>query len=111
MLKKVYIQKTAAALMLLVFAISITPTIVFHNWFADHTDTVRKITHNKTEQIGKQTFNCDCNNIVAESPFTETSIVCILPAPLSYNLFKAERQLLFFSSPSVLHSLRGPPVV
>lgn len=97
--------------MLLIFALSITPTIVFHNWLADHTDTVKKITNNQTEQIGKQTFNCHCDNIVAESPFTEIAKVSILPPQQSYNLFKAERQVLFFSSPSPLHSLRGPPVV
>lgn len=97
--------------MLLVFALSITPAIVFHNWFAGHTDTVRKITNNQAEQIGKQTFNCHCDNIVAESPFTETDKASIFPPQQSYNLFKAVSQVLFFSSPSTLHSLRGPPVV
>jgi hypothetical protein len=97
--------------MLLVFTLSITPTIVFHNWLADHTDTVRKITNNQTGQIGKITFNCHCDNIVAESPFTENATASILPPLRSYNLFKAEKQVLFFYSPSPLHALRGPPVV
>lgn len=95
----------------MVFAFSITPTIVFHNWLADHTDTVRKATCNETEQVGKQTFNCNCYNIVAESPFTETADIILPVLRPAYNLFKGEKPDLFFPSPVILHALRGPPVV
>jgi hypothetical protein len=97
--------------MLLVFAFSITPTIVFHNWLADHTDTVKKITDTKGDQFGKKTFNCHCDNIVAESPFTEPAKEIFTPAEQKFSLLKAEEQVQFTSSQNILHSLRGPPAV
>ncbi len=110
--QKTYIKRTVAGFLLLIFALSITPTIVFHNWFSDHTDTQRKkINDCKTEQVGKQTFNCHCDNIVAESPFTGTAITAISPAPRVFNLFKTAKLVLYFSSPVVQHDLRGPPAV
>jgi hypothetical protein len=97
--------------MLLVFAFSITPTIVFHNWLADHTDTVKKITDTKGDQIGKKTFNCHCDNIVAESPFTEPGKTIIAPARQVFSLLKAEKHVQLTSLPHHFFLLRGPPVV
>ena len=111
MIKSLILKKIVAAFMLIVFAVSITPTIVFHNWLANHTDTYKKYTDTKAQQLGKQTFNCHCDNIVAESPFTEpetfknSSPVQIF----SIAAIVAIVQLPF--SPQVFYSLRGPPVV
>lgn len=111
LIKNQYIRKFVAAVMLLVFAVSITPTIVFHNWFADHTDTVKKSSATKEEQVGKRTFNCHCDNIVAESPFTEPSRILFAPSEKIISLSKAEKQVQFASSQNIIHSLRGPPAV
>jgi len=108
--KNQFIKKIVAAAMLIVFAISITPTIVFHNWLAGHTDTAKKCTDTK-EQVGKQTFNCHCDNIVAESPFTEPAATIIAPAEQLFSLVKFEKQQSLTSSPKIFHSLRGPPAV
>ena len=97
--------------MLLVFAFSITPTIVFHNWLADHTDTVKKITDTKGGQIGKKTFNCHCDNIVAESPFTEPAKIIIAPALQLFSLVKVDKPVHFTTSAPIFYSLRGPPAV
>jgi hypothetical protein len=105
------IKKTVAAAMLIVFAFSITPTIVFHNWLANHTDTFKKDANTKGDQLGKQTFNCHCDHIVAESPFTEPGKAVITYPTQSFSLFKAELQLQSTSSPYFLYSLRGPPAV
>lgn len=97
--------------MLMLFAFSITPTIVFHNWLAGHTDTIKKTTETKGKQLGKQTFNCHCDHVVAESPFTEPDKAIISCPAQTFSLFKAELQVRYTSSPYFLYSLRGPPTV
>jgi hypothetical protein len=105
------IQKIIAAFMVVVFAFSITPTIVFHNWMADHSDTVRKSNETKGEQLGKQTFNCHCDNIVAESPFTGITQTIINHPAQPLSSAKVDLQVHFISSQQFLYSLRGPPTV
>jgi hypothetical protein len=97
--------------MLIVFAFSITPTIVFHNWLANHTDTCKKTGDVKADQISKQTFNCHCDNIVAESPFTETEIFKSLSPIQIFAVAAIVDIAQLTSSPIIFYSLRGPPVV
>ena len=97
--------------MLIVFTFSITPTIVLHNWLANHTDTCKKSADNKTPQIHNKTFNCHCDNIVAESPFTEP-VKFISEAPISFFAAASTVDIVQFPSSQILfYSLRGPPVV
>ena len=111
-LSNIYLKKAASIFLVLVFALSITPTIVFHNWLADHQDTVRVIDKNDhEEELGNQTINCKCDHIVAESPFTGTGIASISPAPIAFNLTRAEKPVIYFTSPLTQHDLRGPPAV
>ncbi len=95
----------------MVFAFSITPTIVFHNWLVDHTDTYKEDANSKGDQLGKQTFNCHCDHVVAESPFTEPDKTIITYPAQTFSLFKAGLQVQFTTSPYFLYSLRGPPTV
>ena len=97
--------------MLIIFAISVTPTIVFHNWFANHIDSVKKTAGNNQLQVGKKLFNCHCNHIVAESPFTEPSFFIFVGATPFFPLVKSNIEVQFKSSPHLFYSLRGPPVV
>jgi hypothetical protein len=97
--------------MLMLFAFSITPTIVFHNWLARHTDTVKKSAETKGRQLGKQTFNCHCDHVVAESPFTEPNKTVITFPTEGFPLFNAELQVQYISSHCIHYSLRGPPTV
>jgi hypothetical protein len=97
--------------MLVAFAFSITPTIVFHNWFANHADTYKKATNTKGQQLGKQTFNCHCDNIVAESPFTEPgTFTSSVPAQVFAAVTTVDIVQLP-ASPTIFYSLRGPPAV
>lgn len=97
--------------MLVVFAFSITPTIVFHNWLANHTDTCKKTTDTKGQQLGKQTFNCHCDHIVAESPFTEPAIFSSSAPCQHFITTEAVAIVQLPSLPAIFYSLRGPPVV
>ena len=109
--KNQVIKKIVAAALLMVFACSITPTIVFHNWLVKHTDTFNKDSNTKGDQLGKQTFNCHCDHVVAESPFNEPDIVIISCPAQPFSLFKTELQLPFTASPYFHYTLRGPPTV
>ena len=111
MINSVFIKKIVATCLLIIFAFSITPTIVFHNWLAKHSDTCKKAIDTKAQQIGKQTFNCHCDNIVAESPFTQPETFKNLP-PLQVFLATATVDIVQLpASPQIFYSLRGPPVV
>jgi hypothetical protein len=105
------IQKIAAVAMLIVFAISITPAIVFHNWLARHTDTFRKNENSHGPQWGKQTFNCECGHIVAESPFTGPDKAIISYPSQSHTSLKVDLHIHPLSELPLLYSLRGPPAV
>ena len=95
----------------MLFAFSITPTIVFHNWLANHTDTYKKATGTKGQQLGKQTFNCHCDNIVAESPFTEPETFTGSVPSQSFAVVTTAGIVQLPASPTIFYSLRGPPVV
>ncbi|MBL7702614.1 MAG: hypothetical protein JNM14_10200 [Ferruginibacter sp.] len=111
MFKRLFIQKITAAIMVVVFAVSITPTIVFHNWLANHTDTFTKATGKKGDQLGKQTFNCHCDHIVAESPFTEPGKTIITQPLQPIAAAKVQLEVRFISSQPLHSPLRGPPTV
>ena len=110
MFKNQIIKKLVAVALVMVFAFSITPTIVFHNWLAIHTDTFKE-DNTKSDQLGKQTFNCHCDHVVAESPFTEPEKAVITYPAQTFSLSKSELQVQFISAPNFLYSLRGPPTV
>jgi hypothetical protein len=97
--------------LLIVFAISITPAIIFHNWLAPHTDTYKSYGNTKGLQLGKQTFNCQVGHFVAESPFTEP-VKAIIIYPLQFlNTPKAEIPVQPVQETQFLYALRGPPAV
>jgi hypothetical protein len=111
LIKNTTIRSLAAAFMLLVFAFSVTPTIVLHNWLANHKDSVRKLPANNQQQVSQIFFNCNCDNIVATSPFTEPDTHFQLPPVLVFSVQPETKLALFLSSPHFFFSLRGPPVV
>ncbi|HQW92010.1 MAG TPA: hypothetical protein PKY28_02880 [Ferruginibacter sp.] len=111
MIKSLIIKKIIAVVFLIVFAFSITPTIVFHNWLADHADTVKHPACSNGEQLGKRTFNCHCDNIVAESPFTDISKEIQFAVNRLFSPEKVEKPIHFLSSPHTFFLLRGPPLV
>ena len=99
------------SVMLIVFAFSITPTILLHNWLANHTDSVKKTIVTNQEQVSKKLFNCHCDNIVAESPFTEPYKILIPPILQNFSLPGDNKPVHFSKQAFIFHSLRGPPTV
>ena len=105
------IRKVTAAVMLIIFAFSVTPTILLHNWTANHIDSVKKLNDTDQQQLSKKLYNCHCDSIVAESPFTEHYGISISPVITSFLLPGNNRPVLFPESVRIFHSLRGPPIV
>jgi len=109
--KKNIIKKIASFVMLLVFVISITPTVFFHNWLAKHTDSIRKSFTVSKEQVGKKTYHCNCNTLVVESPFKPSINHIILTSQPIFSIPQLYKTVYLFNSYSAFHLLRGPPVV
>ena len=96
--------------MLVIFALSITPKKLLHDLVANHRDKqALSFADNSTSQINRAVFNCHCDNLVVESPFTDdySPIIFINPAVF------AQHKLLpvadFCSARHLLFGLRGPP--
>ena len=97
--------------MLIIFAFSVTPTILLHNWTANHIDSVKKLKDTDQQQLSKKLYNCHCDSIVAESPFTEHFTISVSPVVTSFLLTGNNRPILFPEPVHIFHSLRGPPTV
>ncbi len=109
--KRSIIQRSIAALLMLVFSLSITPTIVLHNWVADHTDAVRKFNDGSSDQVGTQKIYCHCDHIVAESPFTGTEAIRIAVPEKIFTPEPGQAVVSVTASARYYFSLRGPPAV
>lgn len=95
--------------MLAVFAFSITPKIILHNVVANHKDTPLASNTEKNAQVTKAGFNCNCDNLVVESPFTDYQE----PFQVLINNFYLPQVIKDVNSiKTVVHfhtALRGPP--
>jgi hypothetical protein len=86
------------------------PKQVLHNLLAQHKDVSSQKTNDRL-QFNSAGFNCDCNNIVATSPFTAFTERIVFQGKAFFPV-----HIPFPSSailPKTLFSfgLRGPPVV
>lgn len=103
------LKSLSTILLLFVFTLGITPKKTLHDWFANHKDTTSSIPESKTPQLTKAGFNCNCENLVAESNFIAVSNLIIINLPSVYSFVSFSIPSLI--SLSVLHNnLRGPPL-
>jgi hypothetical protein len=106
----IILKKTTGVLLLCTFLLSITPKLVLHNISAHHKDQSAKKFNDKL-QLNESGFNCDCNSIVATSPFTELSLGFDNLNLYHFSLY-TERTATFLSSADHYYSdLRGPPAI
>ena len=98
-----------AAPLMALFAFAITPRIILHDAVAHHKDTPFATNDKQDAQLNNAGFNCNCDNLVVESPFTGElevqslhvlTMYLVLPVPRGENLSFIRR---FYSK------LRGPP--
>jgi hypothetical protein len=103
------IRKILAALMLVLFAFSVTPKLLLHNLVANHKDTPVKCSANNNAQFNIAGFNCGCDNLVVESPFVENSVTAeIITQQVFYQYINTEVKD-FISVNQFYFELRGPP--
>ena len=103
------LKKFSSILLLVVFVLGITPKKTLHTWFANHTDTTSKIPDGKTQQLTKAGFNCNCDNLVAESHFIAFSNPIVISNPILHS-FISINVTSFVSLPLFHGNLRGPPL-
>jgi hypothetical protein len=96
-------------MMLLVFALSITPRRYLHDMFANHTDISGHVATDGKVLIAKTGINCDCHTLVATSPFTDQVDEFQMAAFSSYSLLVAAYIPGIYSPVQVFIGLRGPP--
>lgn len=110
---KLKLQKLMAVLLLMLFALSITPKKLLHDAVARHTDTVLKtdILNTGNPLLSAAGIHCQTDNLVVISPFENTATVLSLATPLHYIVFKGLLRKTFISDETIVFGLRGPPVV
>jgi hypothetical protein len=107
--KKQGLKKSISILLLLILVLGITPKKTLHTWFANHTDSTTKIPESKTPQIIKGGFNCQCDDLVAESHFISFETLVVIKLPHVHSFFSLNIPALI--SLSFFHNnLRGPPL-
>src|SRR5450432_1893755 len=107
--KKPNFKNISSILLLFVFTIGITPKQTLHDWFANHKDSTSTIPGGKTPQLTKAGFNCDQNDLVAESHFITFSSLVVVNIP-SVHSFVSFCIPSFVSLPFFYNNLRGPPL-
>lgn len=108
--QNIYIRKLIAISLVLIFALSITPTKVLHFFFANHQDEVARKTGEPNKLIiSISGYNCQCNNLVVVSPFIPQNQVISFEIPIFLTLQKSAAVAdLYFITP-FFSELRGPP--
>jgi len=109
LLRSVYITRFFSAVLLVVFAFSITPKQFLHNVVARHTDSRPGKKNDSPYQLSNAGYNCDCNNLVAESAFVNDLPAFTFPVFTSFSPYIV-KDISFSSVSGIYSALRGPPV-
>ena len=105
------IRQFLAVLLLSIFAIAVTPSIIFHNILAHHTDETIQHHHTQSEELANAGINCHWDNLVCEGSFLNnfSSVELFGLASFSpfYSFFYTTHYTLF----KHYVALRGPPAI
>jgi len=104
-----YITKFLSGLLLIIFALSITPKRFLHDMIAKHSDSRPGKNNDSPYQLANSGYHCDCDNLVAESAFVGEQPVFSFPVFTSFASYTV-KDISFSSVPGIYSTLRGPPV-
>ena len=104
------IRRALSAFILVLFAFSITPKIFLHALVTHHKDN-HTGTIDAKPRITRSGYNCDCENLVAESTFEYTNAVPEFITPVLFVTHQYIITPFFHSQDSYVAGLRGPPMV
>src|SRR5689334_14884 len=106
---KLIIRKFTAGLMLLLFALSITPKQLLHDTLTGHKHSYQTENHDANVKSSKPGFNCNWNHDLLESPFTgEPAMRLDHPITAGTALY-IDYRVSYHSTLQYYSSLRGPP--
>ena len=109
--QKPIIKQLLTGVLLLVFTLSIAPKKFLHDAIANHKDRSIIVAPGENAQLSHAGFICKCDNLVAESPFTN-DIQYFDFAVL--RVFEIQQSIATYhccSAPVIYLELRGPPAL
>ncbi len=109
LINNINIKRFLSGLLLIVFALSITPKRYLHEAFAKHADSRHKKTNDKPFQVSIAGYNCDIDNLVAEPVFVAIQNPVESPLFSSFSSYTL-KNISFSSSSGIYTQFRGPPV-
>jgi hypothetical protein len=103
----IIIRRITGIFIAVTLLLSITPKQALHFLAAGHTD---QSTHRtgSGEQLHAAAFHCDCNSVVATSPFIETKLFTPL-SEVVINHFIVDHTSEIYYRTNYFSPLRGPP--
>jgi hypothetical protein len=104
---RAYITGFISGFLICVFALGITPKQVLHDVLTNHKHT--QVVNDNIPSINKDRFNCDDENLVAESPFSDHSIIIEFVPPSIFPVKKNQLLLSYHFLHQFFFELRGPP--
>jgi hypothetical protein len=108
--QKSIIRQLLAGVLLLVFTFSMAPKKFLHDAIANHRDKTTVLTPGTAQQLSHTGFICKCDNLVAESPFTDETPYFDFAAIRPFSAWQNIPLYHFYSSDVFFFELRGPPV-
>jgi hypothetical protein len=111
MKEAINIRKLYAFCFLLLFAISITPKIYFHDAVADHKDATTTCAHPEKPKacLHQQGYNCELNDPVISSPYLSVTIAT-WSLPEIYFTISPAPSVVSIKQECLIHKeSRGPP--
>lgn len=113
MLYQKTIRKIVSLVMLVVFALSITPQKSIHDLVAKHSDPTKCNVHNDApiDQVENTSIHCSYDNLVVASPYVDYPFS--IQIELSVPAFIKNTVISSFVPNDLIHSFesRGPPVI
>jgi hypothetical protein len=105
------IRQILAALMLMVFAFSITSQKTIHDLVASHSDKVKCDVHKNLpiDQVENTSIHCSHDNLVAASPFLDFNFSIELAHPVLNIVTNTHLVCFYFSNNNYSLDSRGPP--
>lgn len=105
------IRTITAGIMLLLFALSITPKQLLHNAVAGHKHDYSPLSKESNFKVPKKSFQCNWQEQAIESPFTYESVFQVAEALVFLSFYQGHYTRNLYSAESDYSSLRGPPSV
>ncbi len=104
------IRSFTSAILIIVFALSITPVAVLHTLSANHKDISFAHKNQTGDQYAKAGINCNITDFVAEAQFFKAVTLVVFSLPKTFTAVITPFASSLYSRSLLYATLRGPPV-